>query len=172
MNDAQLPVQPLAHALNRVSQIFAIGGGLVLTGLTVISVLSIASRTLTGRSLPGDFELVELGCGVAVFAFLPYCHLRGGNVIVDFFTLKAGARVKRALDAAGGVIYLAIAVLLAWRMYLGGLDKLNSHETTMILGVPIWLAFVPIGLSLLLLIAVVAHVTWRDIAALARRGAS
>jgi hypothetical protein len=50
-------------------------------------------------------------------------------------------------------------------MTLGGMDKLASHETTMILAVPIWLAFIPIGLSLLLLIAVVARCAWRDFAA-------
>jgi TRAP-type C4-dicarboxylate transport system permease small subunit len=148
--------------LTALSRAFAVAGGLILTVLTVMSVLSIAARTLLGKPLPGDFELVELGCGVAVFAFLPYCHLKGGNVIVDFFTLKASAGLKRLLDLAGHLVYLAIAVLLLWRMVLGGLERVESHESTMILGVPLWIGFVPIALSLLLLIAALAYTAWRD----------
>jgi hypothetical protein len=39
----------------------------------------------------------------------------------------------------------------------------------MILGLPIWVAFVPIGLSLLLLVAVVARRAWADLAVAAGR---
>ncbi len=159
----------IERALNALSRAFAVAGGLILTALTVLSVGSIVSRTIFGKPLPGDFELVELGCGVAVFAFLPYCHLKRGNVIVDFLTMKAGAAVKGALDGAGSLFYLVIAALLLWRMILGGFDKFDSHESTMILAVPLWIGFVPIALSLLLLIAVVAHCAWRDLAAAGRR---
>lgn len=150
--------------IDRLSVALAVIGGLVLTALTVLSVASILSRAAFGKALPGDFELVEMGCAVAVFAFLPYCHLKRGNVIVDFATMKAPKALNAALDAAGGLIYLALAALLVWRMCLGGMDKLASRETTMILAVPIWIAFIPIGLSLLLLIAVVARTAWRDLA--------
>jgi TRAP-type C4-dicarboxylate transport system permease small subunit len=155
----------LDRTLGRLSNAFAVIGGLVLTALTILSVASILSRLAFGRPLPGDFEMVEMGCAVAVFAFLPYCHLRRANVIVDFATLKAPKALNAVLDGIGSTIYLAIAVLLVWRMALGGTDKLASGETTMILGVPIWIAFIPIGLSLLLLITVVARCAWRDFAA-------
>ncbi len=156
----------IGGALTALSRICAVAGGLILTALTVLSVGSIAARTVAGKPLPGDFELVELGCGIAVFAFLPYCHLKKGNVIVDFFTLKASDSFKRLLDLAGNVVYLGIAVLLLWRMVLGGLDRLASHESTMILAVPLWIGFVPISLSLLLLIAALAYTAWRDAALL------
>jgi TRAP-type C4-dicarboxylate transport system permease small subunit len=159
----------LDRALGRLCNGFAILGGLVLSALTVLSVASILSRLAVGKSVPGDFELVEMGCAVAVFAFLPYCHLRRGNVIVDFATMKANRRFNATLDALGGAIYLAIAGLLVWRLALGGADKLASRETTMILGLPIWVAFVPIGLSLLLLVAVVARRAWADLAVAAGR---
>jgi len=152
------------RALMALSRAVAIAGGLILTALTVLSVGSIAARAAAGRPMPGDFELVEMGCGIAVFAFLPYCHLKRGNVIVDFFTLKASAGLKLALDLAGHLIYLAIAVLLVWRMALGGLDRLASHESTMILAIPLWIGFVPVTLSLLLLIAALAYTAWRDAA--------
>lgn len=162
MNRQHSPSGAVGRALTALSRAAAVCGGAVLTALTVMSVVSIASRALFGVAVPGDFEMVEMGCGIAVFAFLPYGHLVRGNVIVDFVTLKAGPKLKGALDSLGGAIYLAIAVLLLWRMILGAADKLSSHETTMILAVPIWIAFVPIVTVLLLLIAVVAYVAVQD----------
>ena len=171
MSDETQPIDPVGRALDALGRGFAVACGIVLTALAILSVGSIVSRVVTGKPLPGDFELVEMGCGIAAFAFLPYCLLKRGNVIVDIFTLKAPAAVKRALDAVGGLIYLAIAVLLLWRMILGGMDKFASHESTMILAVPLWIAFVPIGISIVLLIASIAYATWRDIASLSRRHA-
>jgi TRAP-type C4-dicarboxylate transport system permease small subunit len=151
----------VGRALHTLATAFALAGGLVLTALTVLSVASIAKRAVLGRPLPGDFELIEMGCAVAVFAFLPYCHVRGGNVIVDFFTARASAAVKGALDTLGALVYVAIAALLVWRMPLGGIEKYASAEKTMILGLPIWLPFVPIWASLVLLLAVAIHAAWR-----------
>ena len=89
------------RALMALSRAVAIAGGLILTALTILSVGSILARVLLSRPLPGDFELVEMGCGIAVFAFLPYCHLKRGNVIVDFFTLKASsASSSRSISRA------------------------------------------------------------------------
>ncbi len=167
MQETDAQQHKIGRALTGLSRGFAVAGGLILTALTVLSVVSIAARVVIGKPLPGDFELVEMGCGIAVFAFLPYCHLKRGNVIVDFFTLKASDALKRALDIAGHVVYLGIALLLLWRMILGGLDKYDSHESTMILAVPLWIGFVPIALSIVLLIAAVAYTLWRDAAALA-----
>ncbi|MGQ0676059.1 MAG: TRAP transporter small permease subunit, partial [Rhodospirillales bacterium] len=95
----------IGRALSSLSRGFAIAGGLVLTALTVLSVVSIGARVAVGKPVPGDFELVEMGGGVAVFAFLAYCHLKRGNVIVDFFTMRASARHKLLLDLVGHLIY-------------------------------------------------------------------
>jgi TRAP-type C4-dicarboxylate transport system permease small subunit len=164
MQETDAQQHKIGRALTGLSRGFAVAGGLILTALTVMSVGSIAARVVVGKPLPGDFELLEMGCGIAVFAFLPYCHLKRGNVIVDFFTLKAPEGFKSLLDLLGNFIYLGIAVLLLWRMILGGLDRLESHESSMILAVPLWIGFVPISLSLLLLIAVLAVTAWRDAA--------
>ena len=60
-----------------------------------------------GRPLLGDSELIEFLCGIAVFAFLPYCQLRGANVIVDFFTSRCRRAPRTWLDAAMSLVFVA-----------------------------------------------------------------
>ncbi len=94
----------IGRVLELGSTALALAGGLVLTGLMLMSITSIAGRWLFSRPLPGDFELVEIGTGVAIFLFLPACQLRGANVIVDFFTTGMSRRGQSWLDAFGALL--------------------------------------------------------------------
>ena len=109
------------QVLTLLASSFAVFGGLVLTGLILMTVVSIVGRSLFKTPIPGDFELVEIGCAVAVFSFLPHCQLSQGNVVVDFFTARARPHTKALLDTVGNLLYTGIAALLTWRLALGGL---------------------------------------------------
>ena len=141
---------------------FAVFGGLVLTGLILMTVISILGRSLLNTPIPGDFELIEIGCAVAVFSFLPYCQLTRGNVVVDFFTARTRPRTKARLDMAGNLLYTGIAALLTWRLALGGMDLKRYNESSMVLQVPIWWGFVPIVVGSGLLTVVCAYTVWRS----------
>ena len=136
---------------------FAFGGGAILVALTGMSVASITGRALLGTPVPGDFELVQIGCGAAIAAFLPYCQLRSGNIIVDFFTVKAGPRVQGALDAFGAVLLAAVMAVLAWRTAAGMETVRAGGETSMIVGFPIWIGDAAIVPSLALAALVALH---------------
>ena len=153
---------PLGRALARLCGGLAVLGGLVLVALIVMTCLSIAGRALFSAPIPGDFELVEIGCAVAVFAFLPYCQMTGGNVVVDFFTAKAPARARAAMDLAGNLMFTAIAALRTWRAVLGGQDLYRYSETTMVLAVPVWWGFVPAVFCCAVLTVVCAYTAWRS----------
>lgn len=140
----------MSRALDVLARAFAFAGGVVLVAMTGMSVVSIAGRTVLGRPLAGDFELVQVGCAVAVAAFLPYCQLRRGNIIVDFFTVRAGPRVQAALDALGALLLAAVMALLAWRTAAGMLTVKAAGEITMIVGFPVWLGYAAIVPSLAL----------------------
>lgn len=148
------PVQdPVGRAVYRLSSWFALCGGLVLLSITLMSVVSVAMRGFGLRPIPGDFELVQLGCAVSVSMFLPWCQMRRGHVMVDFFTAHASERAKALLDSFGALLLAAAAALVAWRLFLGMLDARASSESTMILGVPIWWAYAPMVPSFGLLAA-------------------
>lgn len=140
----------MSRALDLLARAFAFAGGVVLVAMTGMSVVSIAGRTVLSRPLAGDFELVQVGCAVAVAAFLPYGQLRRGNIIVDFFTVRAGPRVQAALDALGALLLAAVMALLAWRTAAGMLTVKAAGEITMIVGFPVWLGYAAIVPSLAL----------------------
>jgi TRAP-type C4-dicarboxylate transport system permease small subunit len=151
---------PFGRALRRLSAAFAIFGGLVLVGIMLLSVVSICLRGFAGAPIPGDFELVQIGCAIAVFAFLPWCQFRRGNIIVDAFTTRLGPRARALLDAASHTILGLLAALIGWRMIFGGADLFEYNDTTMVLGVPSWIGYVPATLSALLLAVVGFYTAW------------
>ncbi len=129
--------------LERLARWCALLAGALIAFMVALTVLSIVGRETIGRTITGDFELVGLATGAAVGLFMPLCQLHRGNIVVDFFTAKAPRRVNRALDRVGALLLAACCALLAWRAGLGGLSSWNSHSSTMLLGVPEWLAYAP-----------------------------
>ena len=138
----------LAH---RVVEVWALLGGVLLLAIVAMVTWSMASGVVLRAPIPGDFEMVEVGVAVSAFAFLPYCQLTGANVTADLFTSRAGPRTQAVLALIAAVIAVLFSALLLWRMSAGFVDYRQYRETTAILGFPIWIAFVPILVSLLLL---------------------
>jgi len=136
----------------RVIEGWALLGGLLLLGIALMSTWSAASGFILHKPLQGDFELVEMLVAVAVFMFLPYCQLTDANVTADIFTARATARTVKRLRLLSAFIAFGFGVLLLWRMYGGLLDYRQYVETTTILRIPIWYAYVPVLMSLALLL--------------------
>lgn len=132
---------PIGRALYLSSRLAAMLGGLIMTALIIMTVLSVLGRWLFSSPIYGDFEMVEMGTAISVMLFLPYCHMNRGNVIVDLFLSWAPKRVQMVFDVLGSVALSVIAALLAWRMVYGGLEMVKYSETTYILALPLWWAF-------------------------------
>jgi TRAP-type C4-dicarboxylate transport system permease small subunit len=147
----------VTRALDGLARGFALAGGAILVALTLMSVASVTGRALLGTPVPGDFELVQIGCGAAIAAFLPYCQLRRGNIIVDFFTVRAGPRVQAALDAFGALLLALVMAVLAWRTALGMMAVRAAGEVSMIVGFPIWVGYAAIVPSLVLATVAALH---------------
>jgi TRAP-type C4-dicarboxylate transport system permease small subunit len=129
--------------LERLARLCALLAGLLIAFMVVLTCGSIIGRETVGHTITGDFELVALATGAAVGLFMPLCQLHRGNIVVDFFTARAPKRVNRVLDRIGALLLAACCALLAWRAALGGLSSYNSHNSTMLLGVPEWYAYAP-----------------------------
>lgn len=141
----------MSALLRRAVELWALLGGVALLGVALMTAWSAASGWAFSRPLPGDVELTEMIVAVAAFAFLPYCQLTGANVTADIFTARAGRGTVALLALLSALIALAFSGLLAWRMYEGLLDYRQYVETTTILRIPIWYAYVPALVSLALL---------------------
>lgn len=137
----------------------AIAGGLMLLAMVAMIVVSIIGRSLLWaglRPITGDYELVSIGMGFAVFAFMPWAHLERGHALValvtDGFSLRVNAWILVITDLA----MLIAAAFLAWRLYLGMMDKFAYRETTLLLRFPLsWAyAFGFVGAVALVLVSI------------------
>ena len=141
-----------AGPVHRLIEWWALLGGAVLLGIALLTAWSAATGFIFGKPLPGDFELTQIFVAVAVFSFLPYCQLTNANVTADLFTAGAGPRTVAALGVLAALLALGVSVVLTWRTWAGMLDFRQFVETTAILKIPVWTAYVPAVISLLLLV--------------------
>ena len=99
-----------------VSRVMAWFGGFVLSLVAVVSVSSIAGRSLSAFGLgpvPGDFD-------------------------VGMFWNSYPAPLQRFLKAATDALMLAVWLLLVWRMGVAMLEYRSNGEVSFILQMPVW----------------------------------
>jgi TRAP-type C4-dicarboxylate transport system permease small subunit len=126
------PLSPL-HGL---TQPLAIAGGFLLLATAAMVSTSVVMRWLFSSSVTGDIELVQIATALAVFAFLPLCQGRRGNIMVDTFTTRLPQTARRTLDALWDIVYAVVALMIAWRLAVGALDTMRSNTVSMMLGLP------------------------------------
>ena len=148
------PTDPVGRVLFQISRAFAVFGGFVLCAMALLTTISVIGRSAISMPVTGDFELIAIGTGVAVFAFLPYCQLVRENVIVDIFMSKTPFRARTICDLIGNFLYVVIIILMLWRLPLGGIDLYDNDQMTLILEVPQWWPF-PLAILCLILLLVV-----------------
>src|SRR5215510_7293216 len=127
-DQAPRPLGAAGRALFGAARALAVFGGLLSCAMAAVVTVSVIGRYLVSRPIPGDYDIVGILCGCAIFAFLPYCQLKRGNVLADFFTQRASERVKAGLDGFGNLIFLVAAILFTWRLYYGMLEMRDSAE--------------------------------------------
>jgi len=182
-----------------VSRFMAVLGGIVLSVLVVLTCVSVLGRGIntflhsdliegmmpgvaetllaTGVGpVQGDYELVEAGIAFAIFAFLPLCQITAGHASVDIFTSKFPVRVNRFIQLIVELLFAAVLIVIAWRLYEGMLSKKSYNETTFLLQFPIWWAYAVSLVSAVLAavvgvymagVRIIEFVTMRTIAATA-----
>lgn len=158
------PTDPVGRVLYQIAKWLAVCGGVILFAMAVLTTISVTGRAALSAPIAGDFELVAIGTGLAVFAFLPWCQLERGNVLVDFFMAKTPVRTRVLADIVGGIFYILIASLLTWRLIFGAIDMYQYNEVTMTINFPRWTTF-PISVALLgFLVVVIAYTIGRSVA--------
>ncbi|NNK78884.1 MAG: TRAP transporter small permease [Litoreibacter sp.] len=171
----------LGRVLEALARWLAYAGGFVLVGLALITVVSVLGRALIFaglRPIAGDFELVEAGCAIAIFAFMPWCQLRRGHVTVDIFVDRLPSRTRAVFGLIGDTAIAVVSGLILWRIWLGfgekfphGSEALRDAlgmgykpffpETTYELEMPVW---IPYGLAVIgatLFFVVSVYTVWR-----------
>ena len=139
----------------RIARLLAVFGGVVALAVACLVVVSVLRRWLFSQPVPGDFELAQIGTAVAVFAFLPYCQVVRGNIVVDTFTNALPARLRGRIDALWDLVYAAAMGFVAICLTRGTLDTFASNEVSMVLRIPVWpgVAFGALSCAFLAIVA-------------------
>jgi TRAP-type C4-dicarboxylate transport system permease small subunit len=145
----------VGKALHKIAWWAALIGGAIALAVGSMTVFSIAKRAITSKPLQGDVELVQLGIALSISLCIAWCQVRGGNIIVDFFTQKVRASVNRFLDGLGALMLSVMYGLLSVRTLYGALAVYSSNETTPTLDLPGWWTYACLapGLALAAVIA-------------------
>lgn len=148
----------------RLARLAAILGGIVLSLLIILTVVSVTGRglntfahflidagLLTGLAqsaldagvgpVMGDFELVEAGVAFCIFAFLPLAQISGAHATVDILTSQFSVAFNRVLSMLWEVLFAVVLIVIAWKLYEGMAGKMRYNETTMLLQFPVWWSY-------------------------------
>ncbi len=130
-------------------------GGVVALATAAMVTVSVISRKLGYGGISGDFDFVQIGVAVAIFAFMPYTQWRRGNIVVDTFSTRWPPALVRAVDAAWDLLYALSMAVLAYAMAGGAGDAMRSGLSSMVAGLPLAPVFW-FGSAMLALLAVTA----------------
>ena len=133
----------LERIADLVARGLAIAGGMVLLGLTLLTCYSIVGRALLPFGfgpgpIRGIYDITEIGIAAAIFAFLPWAQLSEAHARVDLFKWVMPKKFDQSLELLFNTGMTFVAVIGAWRLYLGMLDKHSYGETTLIAQIPVW----------------------------------
>lgn len=161
----------LGRAVLWLAKMTAIAGGLVLLALIVLIIVSVTGRALIWaglRPVMGDYELVSAGIGFAIFSFMPWAHFKRTHAIVTLVSDRFGALVNRWILVATDLMMLAASAFIAWRLYLGMLDKFAFRETTLLLRMPLGWAYAAALVGACVFVVVSVYVLGRSLTHAAR----
>jgi TRAP-type C4-dicarboxylate transport system permease small subunit len=158
--------QPISFRLARQA---ALAGGALLTLAMLTTVASVVSNAVFGKPILGDTEIVEALVGVAVAAFMPWCQVRGANVIVDFFTMRLPARVNDAIDAVAYIVFAVVAAVITWRIIDGAITQYDRERVSMFLKIPYWWSYALASAACLLWVMVCVRTAYDKAVGVARQ---
>ncbi len=154
----------MTRFIQQIARLSSLFGGLLLAGLILLTVLSVAGRLLNSLlhhdgvqafmpdlantliaagigPITGDYEIVQAGMACVIFAFLPLCQLKAGHASVDIFTDKMPKKIRKILIFIAEIAFALSLILIAWQLANGLGDKYRSHETTALLEFPVWYGY-------------------------------
>ena len=140
----------MLNVLRPLTWWFAVAGSAIALAVGVMTAVSVVGRAFFKSPIQGDIELTQLGIALSISLCIPWCQLRGANIIVDFFTQNLSTKKQGCLDAVGAALVALMCLLLAWRTGAGALAVREAQESSMILGLPMWWAYASLAPGLAL----------------------
>lgn len=145
----------IARFVNRIAGVMAFLAAIIAVGIGLVMLVDVVRRLVTGRSIPGSFELVESLVTCIVFLGLAQAERAGANVRVTLVTDNVPQKAAVVLRSVGGIVMVAITAWFAYATWIAGLDSFRTGEfSDGIVHFPLWPArfVVALGFTALLLV--------------------
>ena len=142
-------------------------GGAVLVVFAFLVLFDVIARYLFNYSIPGIYELMQLGLVIIVYFGIAYAQQKGDHVRIELFSNENFPRMERVVRIVGDLAGIAICTIIAWRSGQNAYDAwLTGDAMSGLIAWRTWpaMAAVPLGFGLLALriaIDLIEWSTWR-----------
>lgn len=128
----------LSRALGRLNNLARHVATVVLVLLMLGTVADVVMRSVFDRPLVGTFELTQLAIIVILYLSIGYAEQHDAHIKVDLVTGKLRGRVRRAVLFFARLVTIAVAGMLAWRLFAFSGSLGDSGVSTSVLRYPLW----------------------------------
>ncbi|MTI43497.1 TRAP-type C4-dicarboxylate transport system permease small subunit [Roseibium hamelinense] len=142
----------MVAALHRAVTFWALLGGVLAIAIVLVTAVNVGAFMLDSAlkpfgiyvsALPGYEDFVRLAVSAAALSFFPYCQMKRGHVAVELFVQSFPEWLRGALDRFWTFLSAALAVFLAYWMWIGMLESRSDGTVTAILGWSEWPWYFP-----------------------------
>lgn len=102
----------------------------VLFALMALTFIDVWGRYVFNAPVPGGFEMTELMMAVLIFAGLPIVTAQEEHVAIDILDSVTPLRVQRMQAAVVNLLCGLCAGIVAWRLWLRGIQMAEYGDTT------------------------------------------
>jgi TRAP-type C4-dicarboxylate transport system permease small subunit len=131
------------------ARVFGYLAAFFLAAMMLLTVADVLLRAFFDRPIRGMLELVELGLACTIFIALPAVFLRDEHLVVDVIDHLVQPGLVRWCDLAGGVVSLAVLVVMASQMIPLAKTMYEFGDVTSDLSIPKIYFWIPVLLGVI-----------------------
>ncbi len=127
-----------------VERLLGLAAAAILLFMMLYTTYAVASRQFFDAPLLGVIDIMELALVTFIFVAMPGVFLRDENVTVDVVDSVVPAATVTVLRYVAWLIALAFLGISLYAMIPAAMDKYESYEVTMTIGIHKFIHWVPI----------------------------
>ena len=124
--------------VSKLSMVMAYGAVSALLAMACVTFADVILRYFFNSPISGAVEIIVCLMGLLVFLGLALVTLENGHIRVDVMPNLLSARLRSIADVLAHCLSFIITGLIAWRVTLVAIDKVESREVTQVFELPIW----------------------------------
>jgi TRAP-type transport system small permease protein len=154
----ELAKDPMNRRLDRLSRVVRWvalwGGGLMLGGLTGLTVVDVVLRYIFNSPIYGARDAAKLILLVMIALSVAYSARTGGQISIEVFSSMMRPRLLRWMDVFDRCIATAMLLVLTWRLWHSGQNAGKFGEASLALQIPYKPFYIILAAGMLLYAAV------------------